>query len=197
MALEQSIQAEGCRDPLTVWKGRNVVLDGHTRRELCLKHKKQVKVREVELPDERAAVKYILQVQRQRRNLTREAMSYFRGAEYNAVKQQRGGKRLGKKPKGQSDPLPTTAAQVAGKYGVSEKTVKRDAIFAQFIDKIVEEYGDAEIRQKLLGADVKERYAELKQASTDRCPRLLGTFVKAPEVQYHHEVYNQYLWNLF
>jgi len=49
----------------------------------------------------------------------------------------------------------------------------------------------------LLGADVKERYADLKQASADRCPTLLGTFVKAPEVQYHHEVYNQYLWNMF
>ena len=50
---------------------------------------------------------------------------------------------------------------------------------------------------KLFGADVKGRYADLKQASADRCPRLLGTFVKAPEVQYHHEVYNQYLWNMF
>jgi len=50
---------------------------------------------------------------------------------------------------------------------------------------------------QLLGADVKERFAELKQASADRCPRLLGTFVKAEEVQYHHEVYNQFLWNLF
>lgn len=50
---------------------------------------------------------------------------------------------------------------------------------------------------KLLGADVKARYSELKQASADRCPRALGTFVKAPEVQYHHEVYNQFLWNMF
>jgi glutamine synthetase len=50
---------------------------------------------------------------------------------------------------------------------------------------------------KLFGADVKGRFADLKQASADRCPRLLGTFVKAPEVQYHHDVYNQYLWNLF
>ncbi|MCC6586719.1 MAG: glutamine synthetase [Bryobacterales bacterium] len=50
---------------------------------------------------------------------------------------------------------------------------------------------------KLLGADVKSRYAELKQASADRCARHLGTFVKAPEVQFHHEVYNQYLWNMF
>ncbi len=49
----------------------------------------------------------------------------------------------------------------------------------------------------LLGDDVKTRYADLKQASAERCPRLLGTFVKAQEVQYHHEVYNQYLWNLF
>ena len=49
----------------------------------------------------------------------------------------------------------------------------------------------------LLGEDVKKRYADLKQASADRCPRLLGTFVKPQEVQYHHEVYNQYLWNLF
>lgn len=49
----------------------------------------------------------------------------------------------------------------------------------------------------LLGADVKARYADLKQASADRCPRLLGTFVKVPEVQYHHDVYNQFLWNKF
>jgi glutamine synthetase len=50
---------------------------------------------------------------------------------------------------------------------------------------------------KLLGEEVKGRYADLKQSSADRCPRLLGTFVKAPEVQYHHEVYNQFLWNMF
>ena len=50
---------------------------------------------------------------------------------------------------------------------------------------------------KMLGADVKARFAELKRASADRCPRALGTFVKAHEVQYHHEVYNQFLWNMF
>ncbi len=49
----------------------------------------------------------------------------------------------------------------------------------------------------MLGEDVMTRYADLKQASADRCPRSLGTFVKAPEVQFHHEVYNQFLWNLF
>ena len=61
----------------------------------------------------------------------------------------------------------------------------------------VENFRNAEWTSKLLGEDVKGRYADLKQASADRCSRLLGTFVKAPEVQYHHEVYNQYLWNKF
>jgi glutamine synthetase len=58
-------------------------------------------------------------------------------------------------------------------------------------------FKNAEWTTTLLGEDVKARYADLKQASADRCPRLLGTFVKAPEVQYHHEVYNQFLWNMF
>ncbi len=61
----------------------------------------------------------------------------------------------------------------------------------------LQDFHKAEWTTKLLGEDVKNRYAELKQASADRCPRLLGTFVKTPEVQYHHEVYNQFLWNLF
>ena len=50
---------------------------------------------------------------------------------------------------------------------------------------------------KMMGDDVKERYAELKQNSADRCPRLLGTIVKPEEVQFHHAVYNQFLWNHF
>jgi glutamine synthetase len=49
----------------------------------------------------------------------------------------------------------------------------------------------------LLGADVKARYADLKQASADRCPRLLGSLIKVPEIQFHHDVYNQFLWNQF
>ena len=43
----------------------------------------------------------------------------------------------------------------------------------------------------------KIKYADLKQASADRCPRLLGTIVKGSEVQFHHDVYNQLLWGQF
>jgi glutamine synthetase len=61
----------------------------------------------------------------------------------------------------------------------------------------LENFREAEWTSKLLGEDVKARYSDLKQASADRCPRLLGTIVKRAEVQFHHDVYNQFLWNLF
>jgi hypothetical protein len=75
-------------------------------------------------------VEFILRIQRQRRNLTREAMGCFRGVEYNARKERRGGRHPGQRAKGQSDPLPSTAVKVAG-------------------------HGDPEVRRKLLGADVR------------------------------------------
>ena len=51
--------------------------------------------------------------------------------------------------------------------------------------------------QELFGANVHAKFAELKLASAERCPKALGTMVKASEVQFHHEVTNQYLWNHF
>jgi len=50
---------------------------------------------------------------------------------------------------------------------------------------------------ELLGEDVHGKYAELKHASAERCPKALGTLIKPAEVQFHHEVTNQFLWNLF
>src|ERR1700757_4352850 len=61
----------------------------------------------------------------------------------------------------------------------------------------IENFRNAEWTTKLLGEDVKARYADLKQASADRCPRLLGTIVKPCEIQFHHDVYNQLLWGQF
>ena len=31
----------------------------------------------------------------------------------------------------------------------------------------------------------------------DRCPKALGSRIKTSEVQFHHEVTNQYLWSQF
>jgi glutamine synthetase len=50
---------------------------------------------------------------------------------------------------------------------------------------------------ELLGEEVQRKFADVKQASADRCPKALGTLIKAAEVQFHHEVTNQFLWNVF
>jgi len=55
----------------------------------------------------------------------------------------------------------------------------------------------SEYAATLLGEEVVAKYADLKQGSADRCPRLLGTRIKRAEVQFHHEVYNQALWTKF
>jgi glutamine synthetase len=89
------------------------------------------------------------------------------------------------------------------KTGLDGETAKLDNLrqaeryLPDNIYAALDDFRGSEWTAKLLGNDVKGRYADLKQASADRCPRLLGTFVKAPEVQYHHEVYNQFLWNRF
>lgn len=49
----------------------------------------------------------------------------------------------------------------------------------------------------LLGEAVHKKYADLKLASAERCPKALGTKIKIPEIQFHHEVTNQYLWSDF
>jgi len=65
------------------------------------------------------------------------------------------------------------------------------------VQQAIDDFKESKWIGEILGADVQGRYADLKQASANRCPRELGTFVKPAEVQFHHEVYNQSLWNLF
>jgi len=48
-----------------------------------------------------------------------------------------------------------------------------------------------------LGKEVHAKFADLKLAQADRCPRALGAFVKPAEIQFHHEITNQYLWAQF
>jgi len=61
----------------------------------------------------------------------------------------------------------------------------------------IRNFKSSRFAQELLGTEVHEKYAELKLATAERCPKSLGTRVKRSEVIFHHEVTNQYLWSLF
>ena len=49
----------------------------------------------------------------------------------------------------------------------------------------------------LLGGEVRDKFAELKEASADRCPRLLGSHITRAELQFHHAVTNHHLRSRF
>jgi len=101
------------------------------------------------------------------------------------------------------DANPYLALYALFKTGIDGSTAKVDNLrqaeryLPDNIYDAIADFRSAEWITTILGDDVKGRFADLKQASADRCARQLGSFVKGPEVQYHHEVYNQSLWNTF
>lgn len=61
----------------------------------------------------------------------------------------------------------------------------------------IRHFKGSEYMKQMLGETNHNKYLELKQAVADRCPKSLGTIVKEPEILFHHEVTNQFLWNKF
>jgi glutamine synthetase len=84
-----------------------------------------------------------------------------------------------------------------GLEAANEKAPSRDTILPDNIYDAIAPFQSSDYVASLLTADVRDKFAGLKEASADRCPRRLGTLIKTAEVQYHHEVTNQMLWSSF
>ncbi|HEY8597997.1 MAG TPA: glutamine synthetase family protein [Thermomicrobiales bacterium] len=80
---------------------------------------------------------------------------------------------------------------------LSEGIRDRKDILPDNIQDAIDAFKNSSYINKILGAEVVEKYAELKQTVADRSPRKLGTLIKPGEIQFHHEVFNQFLWNRF
>ncbi len=139
--LQNSICADGCIDPLIVWKGKGILLDGHNRYAYCKANGIEFRVHELRFSDHNEARNWIILNQLGRRNLSPEAATILRGKLYNAAKKAvsnpdgLGGK-SGKIDEGKSCPQQTTAAQIAAKTGVSERTIKNDGAFVEACDTL-------------------------------------------------------------
>jgi hypothetical protein len=131
--LHRSLDAEGCHDALIIWKGENLLIDGHNRLRWCREHKKPFPVVEKEFTDRDAVKAFIISTQLGRRNLSPAAESYLRGKRYLETKKQ--GSRTDK-TSGQTDQK-TTAEKLAEEFKIGEKTIRREAHFAEAVDLIV------------------------------------------------------------
>ncbi|MHA2279768.1 MAG: glutamine synthetase family protein [Promethearchaeota archaeon] len=58
-------------------------------------------------------------------------------------------------------------------------------------------FADSDLMLDALGREAHAKYIIWKEAAADRCPKRLGTAIKAGEVMFHHEVTNQQLWGQF
>ncbi|MBN1494930.1 glutamine synthetase [Candidatus Peregrinibacteria bacterium] len=79
-------------------------------------------------------------------------------------------------------------------YHIYSKPVKK---LPNNIYQAINLFKRSEFIKKTMTKENREKYIHLKENSAARCPRDLGTRVKAGEVWYHHEVTNQVLWNRF
>lgn len=132
-ALEANILRDGCREPLVLWRGRDILLDGHHRYDICQRHGIAFDVTDVELPDREAAADWIDANQLGRRNLTPDQAALLRGRRYNRLKRQHGGDR---RSSPQNEDLKgKTASRLAREHGVSRQTIERDGRFADAIEK--------------------------------------------------------------
>jgi glutamine synthetase len=75
--------------------------------------------------------------------------------------------------------------------------VDPEAVLPGNIYDAISHFECSDVVSDLIGQDIRDKYAALKSASANRCPRDLGTLIKTGEIQFHHEVANQYLWSKF
>ena len=178
--LETNILQYGICEPIVVWAGRNILLDGHNRYEIAQKHSLPFKVVEIELPDKEAAQAWLIDNQLGRRNLNPTSLSYLRGKRYHLLKakvtnpsgknQYQNSTSPSRQLKseteeevgGQNDHQAKTEERLSRKYKVGTRTIRRDGEFASAIDIIASVTGD-ESRSKLLNKEI----SLTKQATQD------------------------------
>jgi hypothetical protein len=197
--LEKNILTEGCREALLIWQTTANVLDtnstqtsavyilvdGHNRYGICLKHKLNFKIHLISFDSLKEVRDYMIDNQLGRRNLIPEQASYLRGLRYNTEKQEKG-KYTREEHKGQNVPYDlggnkstekveethkgqnvpygsvskkeSTSARLSKQYNVSEKTIKRDAEFAEGLNLL-----SPELKKDILSGRIKAKKSEIQQ----------------------------------
>jgi len=136
--LEESIKKEGCRDPLVIWKEKEILLDGHNRFEICTRLDIDYDVKFLSFKTREDAADWIDANQMGRRNLTEIQKSVIRGRRYNRTKGKPGDNQHIKERLG--TPC-TTSKDLAKEYNVSDRTIKNDGKVADAVESLTKKLG--------------------------------------------------------
>ena len=161
--LEQSIIADGCRDPLTVWIEKDILVDGHNRYNICEKHGLDYDIFEKSFSSREEVEDWIDANQLGRRNLSPDQMRILRGRRYNRLNTMGHGSKSARQNVGQN---PQMAAVLAQEHGVTSRTIERDG-------KLARELGQEQIKAVMKGeskiADIvrENKRGQVKSALED------------------------------
>lgn len=156
--LKANLLANGCKDPLLLWETTKdiiglgsreepayVLIDGHNRYGICKEFGITFNVQLLSFNSFKEVKEHMIDLQLGRRNLNSQQASYLRGLRYNTEKNDVIDNLQGKKEEIDSDgqnvhlekePKITTAERLAKEYNVGEKTIRRDAAFAEGLEKL-------------------------------------------------------------
>ena len=144
--LEQNILSDGCRDPIVVWN--DVIVDGHNRYEICMRHGIPFDVKDMEFECREAAIAWICANQLGRRNITEETRKFLIGMQYENEKVvTRIRNKLGRNQhtveyadmddeEADKACRHWTAQRIAEENNVSAGTVQKYAIFTRALEEI-------------------------------------------------------------
>ena len=133
-----------------------ILIDGHNRYTICQTNHLDFKVHLMNFSSIEQVKFFMIDNQLGRRNLAPEQVAYLRGLRYLREKQEKG-KYNREEQKGQNVPfeehniegrqgqvnveettkVQTTAQKLGEQFNVSEKTIKRDGIYAQGLEKLI------------------------------------------------------------
>jgi hypothetical protein len=137
--LHSSLSASGCISPLIVWRDHDILIDGHNRFTYCEENSIDFTVRQMRFTSREVAKNWIILNQLGRRNVSPDMAAKLRGMLYISRKKSVGehtGNQHTDSELGQSGPIPSTAEAVAKETGVSPRTIKRDAAYAEACDTL-------------------------------------------------------------
>lgn len=142
--LEQSILAEGLREPILIWN--KIIVDGHNRYEICRKYDIKIRTKELFFANREEAMIWIIDNQKGRRNLSKQqkldmGMKRAKLLEVKAKQKEHERKTTFQKSEKSSLPTYNTTKELAGFAGVSVDTASKY--------KKIQESDNKEVKEKV------------------------------------------------
>ena len=163
--LEENLIREGCRDQLCIWN--DIIVDGHNRHEICLRHNIPFQIKQVHLKNRHEAIAWICANQIGRRNITEETRRYLIGKRYEAEKIIGIHNRTGNNQYTKNNVVRTkmlfepdnpiresfTARRLGEEYRLSHATITKYGAYSRAVDTLAEK--NEELVPKILSGQTK------------------------------------------